>query len=313
MKLVIIENNYKLPTTVERAARDLKPTVTKTFTSFKACDMKEVYHALVWCDVVLIETTLIDKYQVDDMVALMSKIREPKQIVFTWEDTVKELFEYLENSDDIVKIAHHKIGHTAHYLEVEDGMEAGIKNCTLFAVNAIVVAERLRKAEEEKQAKLAAEKLYRDEAINRPTGQKVLIKEVIASGTAWSTLVFGSVVDALDMSELDTNPNRGIWVWGNGEPVKLLNESGYAEYEVQIDKSNKREIAVEVLKMAGFDEISENKIFSVMGFITDAMIGDQISTDLHYNLTAWLDDNNLPRRGLRTPIERYLCKMLEIN
>ena len=310
MKLVVIENDWKIPDTVTRFIRNMKPVEVREFTNFANCDKKDFFPALMWCDTIIVETTLINTYQIDEMVELMSKIREPKQIIFTWEDTVNRLYEYLKDEDDIVKIAHHKIGHYSHTFEIEDGKDPIIIT-NLFSDKAIIVAERLRVEEELRQIKLAAEKKYRDEAPTRLTGQTVLIKTIQASGKEWSTLKTGDIVPALDMTEQDPRANRGIWVWGLTEPVKLLNDSGYDEYEIiTTEETPLREIALEVLKMVNAFEIKEKDVYGVIGFIEAALAEEDKSAQLHWTLTAWLDDNDIPRRGNRNKIETYLNKVL---
>lgn len=174
------------------------------------------------------------------------------------------------------------------------------------------MAEKLRIAKEIEDARLAAEQLYRDEAPNRPTGQMVLVKTVMATGKQWANLQTGQILPALDMSQQDPRHNRGIWVMGVTEPVKLLNDSGYDEYEVIISEDTPlSNIAVEVLKMVDWFEVKEKDIYAVIGFIEDALADEENkSSQLHWNLTAWLDDNNLPRRGNRNKIETYLNKVL---
>lgn len=310
-KLLVIENDGRVPDNVKRIINKLQPVEVKEITAFQYAKPEEVFAALMWCEIILIQTTLIHKYQVDEMVELMSKIKEPKQIIFTWEDTVKELYEYLSDDDSIVGIAHHKIGYFPHDFEVEDGIEEGIHNTNVFADKAAIVAEKLRLEAEEKARKLAAEKQYRDEAQSRPTGQMVLIKTIQANGKQWSTLQEGTIVPALDMSEQDERANRGIWVWGLDEPVKLLNDCGYDEYEIVTSKETPmREIAMEVLKMANIYEPKEKDVYGVIGFIEAALEEENKSSELHWTLTAWLDENEIPRRGNRTKIENYLHKVL---
>lgn len=312
MKLLIIENDGRVPNEVRRIERKLNATETKEITAFQSADRKEVFAAVMWCDVLLVQTTLVYKYQVDEMVELMSKIPDSKQIIFTWDGTVTDLYKYLEDDEDIVKIAHHKIGYFPDIYQIEDGWQDAIHNTSLFADKAAIVAETIRIREEEKQARLAREKAYRDAGQSRPTGQKVLIKTIQANGKQWSTLKAGDVVPAVDMSEQDNNPNRGIWVWGLDEPVKLLNDNGYDEYElVTSDETPLRDIALEVLKMVNCFEIKEKDVYGVIGFIEDALTDtDNKSAQLHWNITAWLDDNDLPRRGNRNKIEIYLNKVL---
>lgn len=70
----------------------------------------------------------------------------------------------------------------------------------------------------------------------KKTGYKIKIKNIIAQGAQWSTLKEGDIVDELECSEIDPNPSRGVWVMGKDEPVKLLNDSGYDEFEYSENK-----------------------------------------------------------------------------
>ena len=98
----------------------------------------------------------------------------------------------------------------------------------------------------------AAERIYGRAAQDRPTGKSIRITYCNASGKAFSTLVVGSVVPQVDMSEWDENPDRGVWVWGNGEPVKLVNDCGVKEYEF-VDKLDEFDLLEEVYKTVGSD------------------------------------------------------------
>lgn len=80
---------------------------------------------------------------------------------------------------------------------------------------------------------LKEESEYLASAVNRTTGRKIKIICCISNAPAAKNLPIGDVVNELKMTELeDENPNRGVWVWGNGEPIKLVNDLGPTEYEV---------------------------------------------------------------------------------
>lgn len=310
MKIVVIENDFKIPESVEDIIRDFTDSAddVKLYTNFdylNEANMKNFFHDLNWCDMIAVETTLIHKHQVNDMVALMSKIREPKQILFTWKTTVEDLFEYLKDENEITTIDHHNIGYYG-LSDNSDKLEWCIINTEVFRENAKLVRVKIAQEAEIKRLKDEADKKYRDEAINRPTGQKIRINRVLATSKPFRTLVPNTVVDVLDMSAQDPNPKRGIWVWGDGEPVKLVNDERYNEYTLL--SNDVSEVACEVLKMAGIDKPTNTDVFSVIGFIKDA----KTSGELHVNITDWLDERELPRRGLRTQIERYILSQLTL-
>jgi hypothetical protein len=77
---------------------------------------------------------------------------------------------------------------------------------------------------------LEAERINKNKSMPK-TGNKVLIKTLQYFGTQLANIKPGDVVDELDCSSIDKKPNRGIWVMGVDEPVKLLNSDGYDEWE----------------------------------------------------------------------------------
>lgn len=310
-KIIVIENSFTVPDGVEDIIKDFaeRREDVKLYTNFdhlNEANLKNLFHDLNWCDMIVVETTLINKYQVDDMVALMSKIKEPKQILFTWKTTVEDLFDYLKDEDDIITIDHHNIGYYG-LTDNEGKLESAIINSEDFRQNAKLVRVKIAREAEIKRLKDEADKKYRDEAVNRLTGQKIRINRILSTNAAFKTLVPNTIVDVVDMSEQDPNPKRGIWVWGDGEPVKLVNDEGY--YEYTLITTDVREIAGEVLKMVGNHKPTNNEILAVIGFISEA----KTTSDLHWALTEWLDDNGYPRRGLRTPIEKYITSQLILS
>ncbi len=102
-----------------------------------------------------------------------------------------------------------------------------VRRSDIREVNLKIYKERADQEEKERQEQYQGLK---------KTGFKIRIKKIQANGKAWSNLNEGDVVEELDNSAHDPNPKRGVWVMGNGEPVKLLNSDGYNEFEFAEDK-----------------------------------------------------------------------------
>ena len=225
MKLVVIENAQTLPHEISRIISKLNPVEQRVFTRFEYIEEEELPYfmeSLMWCNTILSQTTLINKWQIDEMVKMMEKLPS-KQIIFNFKSTVEELFKYLddryeddEDFADISKIDHHQIGYYSH--------DDKVVNSPIFREKGDKIRLVLANKAEELRVKKLQEKKYRDEATNRKTGQTVKINRILAYGQQFTTLVPGTTVEVLDMTHQDPEPYRGIWVWGNGEPVKLIND-----------------------------------------------------------------------------------------
>jgi hypothetical protein len=300
MKLVVLENDGVLPNEVKRIINKLNADV-RVYTNFSNLnDKKEFFNSLIWCDTILTQTTLINKWQVDEMVKLMSNLPS-KQILFNWENTPNDLFNYLENETDITLIDHHNIG----YYNYDDDK---IINSDKFKINADIIRLELAIKAEAKRVKAEAEKNYRDEAINRKTGQKIKVKRCLGCGSAFKTIIPNEIMDVLDMSEQDNQPNRGLWVWGNGEPVKLLNDVGYDEYEIV--NPNINDLSIDILKRYDMDFNNKTEIFTIIGLVEDAKSNKNPTMALHDNITDWLDSKGIERRVNRKIIEKMLSSQL---
>lgn len=98
----------------------------------------------------------------------------------------------------------------------------------------------------------------REESKNNPTGIKVKILACNANGREFEDIKIGSIVDTLDMSLLDPNPSRGVWIWGKTEPVKLVNDCGIKEYEIVNEKLNTEQLLELAFKDVGINPDSIN-------------------------------------------------------
>ncbi len=95
------------------------------------------------------------------------------------------------------------------------------------------------------QAELDSTQQKIDKTAKTFTGRKIKIINCYGYGKAFQNLPIGEVVDELDGTLIDPNSSRGVWVMGNGEPIKLINDCGKPEYEV-VTKLSPTEIAREI-------------------------------------------------------------------
>lgn len=176
--------------------------------------------AILAADKLLFQTTWLRTEQLSPFGNLLA-IAKPLEIYaisicsHTLEHNLEKTFEV----EILAKLSKHKL------FDVVDRW--GEKENWVREVNLDVYQEKLDKEEEERQ------NLYKG---LKKTGFKILIKTIQAHGKQWSNLKEGDIVEELDYSEHDPNPKRGVWVMGNGEPVKLLNSDGYDEFEFADDK-----------------------------------------------------------------------------
>lgn len=155
----------------------------------------------------------------------------------------------------------------------------------------------------EEKAKLEKERIERNKGFRR-TGRMVRIKDIKAFGPQWGNLKEGDIVQELDCSSIDPNPKRGVWVMGIDEPVKLLNDSGYEEWESEGFQAN--ELAREFFSRGAMLHQTE-----LMGLVKDWIIKCSGSMKLSdAELWEWCDNLcttlKLERRVNRAYFERRL-------
>ena len=163
-----------------------------------------------------------------EMARILSKIPESKNIWIAYGNDLEEKLRRELSDKEFYAIKQHNI----HYIG-NNWNEDGKDISKLIDFSDIVEREQHRLDEIIRIAKeLRLHKLSLETNI---TGRKVKIKSVEANSPEFKNLIEGSIVDEIDASSIDPSPNRGIWVWGITEPVKLLNEGPYREYEVLVE------------------------------------------------------------------------------
>lgn len=185
------------------------------FTRLQSHTPQEIMASIMQCTHITAQTAVANgsQYQFLSIVHLLGAVKEPKTVYV--KVLCAELAEYIDQ-------------------ELEDAELASIAHHSIHELDGEGFGERLNfdARLQPYYAKIAREKDYRDNGKARPTGTKVRILSCNGCGKAFQGLPVGEVVDVLDMSSHDPNSSRGVWVWGNGEPIKLINDCGLQEYEL---------------------------------------------------------------------------------
>jgi hypothetical protein len=123
---------------------------------------------------------------------------------------------------------------------------------------------------------------------------------IAAVGSEWSVLKKGDIVDEIDNSEMDPKPDRGIWVWGKTEPVKLLNEHPYNEYKLLT--LSLAEASTEICKIIAIVPTTIT-LLAIAGAIN---LDEDLSVTEVANLICEVME--VPKRGNRARIEGLLVE-----
>lgn len=210
------------------------------FTRLQSKTQEEIFIAVNSCTDIVVQTCFINgsDSQFFDMLKLLSKIKDSKNIsIHLMGYDLKKWFIDECSDEQIYSIKHHNIyDFLFNYKDTTDGriLETNLLDFSLEI-------GRYQEILDIKEAKNKIETDYKLSAKDRPTGKKVKILRCLGFGKVFENLPIGEVVDVLDMSLLDPNKNRGVWVWGNGEPIKLVVDNGFNEYQPIIEEgiSNK--------------------------------------------------------------------------
>lgn len=224
-RLLVLENDATLSLRINQYIENYKTINPEcevvVLTNLNCVDNNTLITHIKECDRIVCETQFVDDsaYQLVGISKILSKMPS-KDIVISNYNLQNNIESILEDSL-LDSITHHNI------FQLET-----IRTHTLLNFSS-----HLKKYRE----KISWEKEYKNEAINRVIG-KVKILNCVAFCESAKNLPIGEIVDILDMSELDNEPQRGVWVQGNGEPIKLVNDLGIKEFEiVQISNSIDKE------------------------------------------------------------------------
>lgn len=294
-KILILENDFKLDKDKQRIVFGFLKTITEPyeiidFSRLKSREPEEIFEAAYSCTDIVCQTAVANgsEYQFESIAGMLAKIKEPKNVYLCL--LAGDLYDYMDKifeDKELLSFRHHNI--------YEIGNDEDHDEPKRMDFSPRIDAYLKQKADE---------KQYRDEAINRPTGRKILLVACNAGyNTAFSTLVMGTVVDELDMSGQDPRPERGVWVWGNGEPVKLVNDCGLKEYELH-GKISIDDVLEEISKATDMDLSSFNNLTTqgLRAVITD----DENSSMELANYIC--EQTNIPKRGNRQKIHEIILR-----
>lgn len=293
-KILILENDFKLDKDKQRIVFSFLKTINEPyeiidFSRLTSRKPEEIFEAAYNCTDIVCQTAVANgsQYQFESIAGMLAKIKEPKNVYLCI--LAGDLYDYIDeifDDKELLSFRHHNI------YEIGYNNEDDIPKRIDFSPRIDAYLK-----------KMADEKQYRDEAINRPTGRKILLVACNAHGDAFSTLVMGAVVDELDMSGQDTRPERGVWVWGNGEPVKLVNDCGLKEYELHGCISI-NDVIEEISKATDLDLVSLNDL-AIQG-IKAVISEDENSTMEIANYIC--EQTNIPKRGNRRKIYEIILR-----
>lgn len=258
----------------------------KILLRLKHVERMELIKSVEWCDTIAVETTFIDMDQVNEMAVLLSNFPKPIDILIHNYQVEQKLNELDDKTLYSVK------QHRFYSLEIY-GDGNSHERVSFEKRNN----EYAKKDQKEKDFILSRK--------DAKTGRKVKIKKLMGFNDAFKGLKSGMVVDEIDNSKNDPNPSRGIWVWGNGEPVKLLNEGQYKEFEF-VDAISNDELVIEIIKSVGAKPTKRNAM-AIKGALLDE---DYETSTSKANLICEM--LNIPKRHNRSTIGGMIANNMSL-
>ena len=269
----------------------------------------EIKEQLPLCDDFAFQTFFIQEsyYMVEPLLKFLMKIKKPLNIYIGYDERLedklvsiirdcfkpkKESYHFTDNKIDVVDQVFHSIKHHNIFRMKHDY----VKN-----KNDIMIVD-FSQFINRYENRLKIEKEYESSRKYALTGQKVKIKNTSnLTGDAWSNLKEGDIVDVIDCKKIDPRPNRGVWVWGNGEPVKILNENPYNEYELIIDENtNVLDRIIRETDLCYKKDLEEHHLYFMNSII------DNIDLTNHEKAQKICDHLQIERRGNRSKIREIL-------
>lgn len=306
--LLAIENDYSLERAdyVNAFIRDYEGEVI-VMTGFGQRKESEIFKAVSKCTDIAVQTCFVNgsENQFAEMVGLLTKMKHPINVYIAYLGIShrNELREFIVNNlspEELVSIEHHSI-----YAMSRDTYQSITDKEPHLLLNFDDITKPIHKKHTKKRVHDLYLEWYRDTAINRPTGRKILVLGCNASGKAFSNLPIGKVVDELEAHELSSGGiSRGVWIMGNGEPIMLINDGGFSEYKIA-DKLSMEEILQEIGKTTTAD-LEKLKLIEVRGLI--AILEDEEDSPIT-KANIICEELGIEKRFNRSKI----CKLIEDN
>lgn len=306
--LVIIENDATLDRAdyVNYFRKKYEGEVIE-LTRFGSRSREEIYGAVSKCTDIAVQTCFIggSDNQLYDMVKMLAKIPHTINVYIAYisGSDDNELYQYLVDNlyvQDLLSIQQHNIYAMSHnrYESLDDG-----KGHLLLDFSE--VTRKVRKERSKKAVHDLYIEHYKETARTRTTGRKILVLGCIGFGKAFTNLPIGEEVDELICDKILEKGEvaRGVWIWGNGEPIMLVNDSGFREYKIAT-KLNSEGILKEIAKAVSLSEdITKFKEVTLRGLLH--IIEDEEEVNISKaNLIC--EQLEIPKRGNRQAIYTLL-------
>lgn len=312
--LVVIENNSNLDEAyyVNHFIENYTGEVIE-LTSFYQKSNEEVFKAVSKCTDIAVQTCFVNgsDNQLYGMVKLLSKIKHPINVYIAYLGIShqNELYEYLKENLDpeqLFSIEQHNV------YAMSRNMYSGEELDPHVLLDFTSITNKVHK----ERTKVLVHKLYIEHykatAQGRPTGRKVLVLGCTAHGKAFENLPIGQEVDELEGDDLLTSgkPPRGVWIWGNGEPIMLVNDAGFREYNITTKLDNEG-ILKEIGKVIGISkDISKLKELKRRGLIHIIEDEEEVAIGKANLICELL---KIPKRGNRQSIYNILLENLPVS
>ncbi len=316
--LVVIENDLTLDGAdyVEHFMRSYQGKIIE-LTNFRNKTNEEIYKAVSICTDIAVQTCFVNgsDHQLYDMVGLLAKIPHPINVYIAYLGIShqNELREYLVNNlypENLVSIEHHNIYAMSRH---RYGDIADLDGCEPhLLLDFTSITKKVHKARSKKMVHNLYLENYKETARTRPTGRKVLVLGCTANGVGFKNLPIGEVVDELICDDLLTTkkPARGVWIWGNGEPIMLVNDHGFREYKITTKLDSEgilREIGKVINSSKNISKLKELKVRGLLHIIEDK---EEVNI-MKANLIC--EELKISKRGNRQLIYTLLNENLEVS
>ncbi len=292
--LVILENDATLDGAkyVQRFMRNYEGEIIQ-LTRLSNRGHSEIFAAVSKCTDIAVQNCFVNgsDNQLFDMVSILSKIKSPINVYIKYLglSNSNELREYIiENLTpaELFSVEHHNI-----YAMGDIDYDEPHELLTFRDLTNIIHEENARKLEH-----AIFLEGYKASAKERPSGRKVKVLACNAHGKAFQNLPFGEIV--VELQE-DKTTARGVWIWGNGEPIMLVNDNVLIEYELVVTSIEDvlMELVITLQPKRQYTNIEINGMKAIL---------EDNSLSSNDKGTIICDDLGIERRGNRQLIKNLL-------
>lgn len=316
--LLVIENDHDLDRAlyVKAFMREYKGDIIE-MTGFRSRTKEEIVKNVSKCTDIAVQTCFVNgsDQQFDEMIGLLAKMKNPINLYIYYINSREYgLYEYIVDNttpEELISIEHHTIyamSPDRSEYEVEDGVETEPHKRLDFTS----ITKKLHKKRTKKRVHDLYIDWYKETAINRKTGKKVLVLGCTAFGKAFTNLPIGEVVNELDCHELCCDGvSKGAWIQGNGEPIMLINNNGTREFKY-VDKLSVEELLVEIGKTTRVD-LGTLKRSEIKGLISVLKSDDEELKHPLGKANFICEELGIPKRGNRQQICNLISENLEVT